>query len=231
MRIMSWQCIDTEAGIWTTEYRVPMMKSRSTAVQLQDGHFVVYSPGGGLESAFVEQVGEVDALLAPNSYHHLGIPAWSAAFPDAIVAAAPGAHRRLTRQGRTGLADLAPLQAMLPDHVSILEPPSTKVGEVWLRVETARGVVWIVGDSFFNLPTLARRFWMRQLQRIVKSAPGLAMSQFMKWGGLKNRAEFKQWVLARIDKGEPAVLVPVHGDVADYPGLAGALRDLVNARL
>jgi hypothetical protein len=228
---MSWECIDTEAGVWSAEYRVPMMKSRSTAVQLSDGRFLVYSPGSGLESSFAESVGQADVLLAANSFHHLGLPDWRAAFPDAIVAAAPGAHKRLAKQGRSGLVDLEPVRSALPEHVSLLEPPATKIGEVWLRVESERGVMWVVGDSFFNLPRLARRFWPRLLQRLVKSAPGLAMSRFMKWGGLSSRKQFKSWVLAQIEADEPAILIPVHGEVYENSGLPDALRDVVNTRL
>jgi hypothetical protein len=228
---MGWETVAPDAELWSAEYRIPSMKCRCTAVRLADGGFLVYSPGSGLEQAFADACGEASVLLAPNSYHHLGLPAWQQRFPGAVTAAAVGAHKRLARQGRGGLSDLEAFRGKLPPGVALLEPPGTRIGEVWLRVETRRGLVWVTGDCFFNYTRVPRRLGQRLLQRTLKSGPGLSLSQLMKWGGLSSRKRFKRWLLEQLDSAPPAVLVPVHGAIHDAPDLVQTLRDLIHRRL
>lgn len=227
---MAWEQIDESTGLWTSEYRVPLMKARSSAVRLPSGGFLVHSPGTGLEAEFSERVGVAEALLLPNSYHHLGVSAWRHAFPQAIAIASPDAQPRLAKRGHTDLGGLDALEELIPAHVAVLEPEGTKVGEVWLSVRTPSGVAWLVGDAFFNMKS-ARRFRTRVFQRLVKSAPGLAMSQLMKWGGLRDRKAFKAWVLSRLDRDAPNRFVPLHGDLLESDDFAAQLRELLERRL
>jgi hypothetical protein len=118
----------------------------------------------------------------------------------------------------------------LPEHVAVLELPGTRVGEVWLSVRSPRGVAWLVGDAIFNMKA-ARRFRPRLIQRITKAAPGLSMSQLMKWGGLRDRTAYKVWVLDRIAEDLPNRLVPLHGDVLEADDLPERLRALLDRRL
>jgi hypothetical protein len=105
---MTWDLIDEDTGLWTAEYRIPGMKSRSTAVRLASGGFLVFSPGAGLEAEFAERAGQAELLLMPNSYHHLGVHAWRKAFPDAVAAASPAAHPRLAKQGAVPCPSTSP---------------------------------------------------------------------------------------------------------------------------
>jgi len=228
---MDWHAIDEGAGLWSAEYRVPGYPCRSSALRLTDGRLLVFSPGPGLEGGAADSLGDVGVLLAPNSFHHLGLPAWRERFPEATVVAAPGAPDPLARQGCTGVVALDCARALLPTHATLHEVPATRIGEAWLAVTTDRGVVWVVGDAIFNMLRLARRLRPRLIQRLTKAAPGLSMSQVMKWGGLTSRKRFGEWLVARIDADEPAVLVPLHGAVFDGPKLPDALRRLARERL
>jgi hypothetical protein len=227
---MSWEPIDETLGLWTAEYRVPLMKARCAAARLDSGGYLVFSPGTGLAEEFRERVGNAEVLLVPNSYHHLGIPSWREAFPEAAVAAHPEGHARLAKQGRTDLQTLDAVAGALPEHLEILEVPSTKIGEIWLKVRSDSGLTWLVGDAFFNMP-LARRFRTRLFQKLVKSAPGLSLSQIMKYAGLRDRTAFKQWVLARLEEDAPRRLVPLHGAVLEADDLPHQLRALLDRRL
>jgi len=226
---MSWAAVEG-TDLRVADYRVPGLPCRSAAVSLNDGTELVFSPGAALLDAFVEEGREASVLVTCNSYHHMGLAKWKARFPDATVCAGRGALARLAKKGQRCVADIASIQDRLPAGVSIIEVPSTRIGEVWLRSETDEGVSWVVGDSFFNMRA-ARRLGPRTLQRVAKSGPGLSMSHLMKWGGLSDRAAFRRWFLAQLDADRPRVLVPMHGEICASEEICGELRRLVDRRL
>ncbi|RYZ42328.1 MAG: DUF4336 domain-containing protein [Myxococcaceae bacterium] len=65
---------------------------RMTVLRLPDGGLWVHSPVAFTPErrAALEALGPVRFLVAPNLFHHLHLPDWAAAFPDARVAAPPG---------------------------------------------------------------------------------------------------------------------------------------------
>jgi hypothetical protein len=227
---MSWTPVDEKAGLWSATYRVPGFQCQSSALKLASGGFLVLSPGPGLSDEFAQQMGKAEILLAPNSYHHMGLSTWRKSFPEALIAADTRAHPRLQKQGHQGLENLETLKSMLPSHASLLVPPGTRIGEVWLRVQGDAGVTWCVGDAFFNHPRMAKRWKMRQVQRLLKAAPGLSMSGLMKWGGLKDRAGFKRWALEQLEKDQPQTLVVLHGDMLQ-DRVTEQIRELLRRRL
>jgi hypothetical protein len=60
-------------------------------LRLSDGGLLLWSPVSrpGLTDA-VAALGPVRHIVAPNRLHHLALPEWIAAFPDALVHAPPG---------------------------------------------------------------------------------------------------------------------------------------------
>lgn len=212
-------------GLWVGDYRIPGLPCRSTAVDLGTG-FLVYSPGESLRDSFAE-VGEARFLLAPNNFHHLGLPAWRERGAQVVIA--EGARKRLAKKGHSDLQSLDVLRSELPSSVQILEPPGTRVGETWLRVERPEGVAWVVGDSFFSIEGTPNKLMVKLVVKIMDSAPGLKMSRLMKWGGLSDRNAFRSWVEQRLEQDAPNMLVTCHGAVlsgADVPDrIRGALRE------
>jgi hypothetical protein len=82
----------------------------------------------------LEAFGPVGALVANNSYHHIGLPEWQRAAPDAQVYAAPGAIARVSK--KTGIATIRPgseLAPKLPSDTEILEVAATRVFDVWVK--------------------------------------------------------------------------------------------------
>ncbi|WP_439815124.1 DUF4336 domain-containing protein [Zavarzinia sp. CC-PAN008] len=99
--------------IWTIEgpavtaflgFRYP---TRMALVRLQDGGLFVWSPIALTEALrdAVAGVGPVRHIVAPNDLHHLSVPNWMAAWPQAQVHAAPGL--RAKRPDIAFTADLA----------------------------------------------------------------------------------------------------------------------------
>ena len=70
--------------------------TRMCIVRLADGGLFVWSPiAPGIElRAAVDLLGPVRYVVAPNSLHHLSIPAWKSAYPQAKVLAAPGLRKK-----------------------------------------------------------------------------------------------------------------------------------------
>jgi hypothetical protein len=74
--------------------------TRSFIVELAGNAVAVISPlPDGDARAAVARLGRVAFLIAPNSFHYLGIPAWAGAFPDASIFLAPGLAERRPELG------------------------------------------------------------------------------------------------------------------------------------
>lgn len=70
--------------------------TRMAVIRMSDGGLLVWSPvslTAPLRDA-VESLGEVRHIVAPNSLHHMSVPEWAAAFPEAQLYAAPGLREK-----------------------------------------------------------------------------------------------------------------------------------------
>jgi len=70
--------------------------TRMTVIRLRGGELFVHSPVGldeGLRRA-VDALGAVRAIVAPSRFHHVFVPQWIAAYPEALVCACPGLERK-----------------------------------------------------------------------------------------------------------------------------------------
>ena len=82
--------------LWIAEqplrYLGVALTTRMTIIRLADGTLVIHSPIGltdELRSA-AASAGRVRFIVAPNRFHHLFIPDWQKAYPDAQTFGAPG---------------------------------------------------------------------------------------------------------------------------------------------
>ena len=70
--------------------------TRMGVIRLSDGDLFVWSPIG-LSPALqreIDALGRVRHLVSPNRLHHLFLPEWKAAYPDARLYASPGLRRK-----------------------------------------------------------------------------------------------------------------------------------------
>lgn len=83
-------------GLWTIDMPHSMsgiaLGTRTTIVRLPSGELFLCSPGPFEEEQFlaIESLGEVEAIVAPNTFHHLYLARAKARFPEARVFSAPG---------------------------------------------------------------------------------------------------------------------------------------------
>ncbi|AKU92089.1 DUF4336 domain-containing protein [Vulgatibacter incomptus] len=90
-----------DEGLWTVDLPFSLMGlslgARSTLARLRSGGLFLCSPGP-FEVAHVEAIrslGEVEAIVAPNSFHHLYLRRAAEHFPRARVFLAPGLREKV----------------------------------------------------------------------------------------------------------------------------------------
>jgi hypothetical protein len=87
-------------GVWLSVAPVRFLGMQLTAtmtvLRLADGSLLLHSPVALTPErrAAVEALGRVAHLYAPNTYHHLSIGAWAAAFPSARLHAPAGLAKK-----------------------------------------------------------------------------------------------------------------------------------------
>lgn len=218
-------------GIWVAERVRRQVPLRSVAIRLADGQLAVYSPINGLGADAHRALaarGRVGCLISPNHFHHLGLAEYAAAHAPVLVVGSPTAVPRVARKSGLAIGDESGLRAALPSHVSLLLPPGTRNGELWLSVAVPGGRAWIVGDAFFNIP----RTPISPIGLILRSLgilPGLRVGTTFRVLVRDPRA-YRAWVLDRIHSERPTVLVPCHGDVIQDEALPERLQRLMERR-
>lgn len=226
-----WQPIAGLTGVWEIRRTHGALPLRAVAMDLGDKRVCVYSPVPHAGSAAMDQLRAMGrpVLLAPNAYHTLGLPAHAAAFEDAAVVASDGAFRRIKQKTKLSVEDLRLLEAHLPPHMSLLQPPGLRNGEVWISIRDADSAAWVVCDAFLNFPRLpATAFGL--VMRLMRMGPGLAIGAIFKLMA-KDRRGYREWLLAKIAEERPTRIIPCHGEVLVDDALPARLERLVRERL
>jgi hypothetical protein len=225
MQLEGWNVIDEKAGLLWREYAFSKNAFATTLVFRGVDGLVVVSPGTGLDArAFdaLRELGDVRALIANNSFHHMGQPEWRARFPDAVSYCPPNAVKTLEKKANG--VSFRPLDALaLPEHVRWEDPPGFKTGEAILSVGTTdKGSVWFTGDLLTNIQRMSGPpfSWLLSL---TDSAPGFRLFKPAVWLFVKDKKVVREWALGRLAKDPPAVIVSAHGppvDAGDVAALA-----------
>lgn len=211
------------------DHGVPAL--RSAAVRLRSGGTLVVGPPSRAPDGVHDELatlGAPELLLAPNHFHNLGLAAWSRRYPDARTVASATAAPRLRRRVPVAIHPLADLAAVLPPHVTLLEPAGTRTGEVWLRVEGPDGVGWIVCDAFFNFPVTPTGpvGW---IMAATAGSPGLRIGGSFRVLGLRDRPAYAAWLRARLAEDRPSWVLPAHGDAVEGDDVAARLTAVTDA--
>ena len=122
----------------------------------------------------------------PNSYHHLGVEAWLKQFPESKLYASEKATKQLQKKKALPetleIKNLDALRTILPCNMAIIEPPGHRAGDVWLvKHAENNSALWITCDSFLNYDRVSNQPFARCMQKLLGAAPGLKMSQVVKW--------------------------------------------------
>lgn len=228
MELEGWNVIDEKAGVLWREYVFNRGATATTLVFRGADGLVVVSPGMGLDARAYDalrEFGDVRALIASNTFHHLGQGAWRARFPDALSYCPPGAVKALEKKVKG--VSFRPLGALaLPENVHWEDPPGFKTGEAIVRVGTARGSVWYSGDLLTNIqktpgPPVGWLFsW-------TGSAPGFRLFRPGVWLLVNDKKALRAWALERLAQEPPAIVVPAHGPAVETGDVAALAREQI----
>ncbi|MDI1450510.1 hypothetical protein [Polyangium sp. 6x1] len=227
-----WEIYDAALPFAGTTYGFGRQRVRMAVVGLGGGALLVVSPGTDLREAQWEQLsrwGTPRFLLAPNHFHHAGLPAWKARFPEAKVVAHPRAQTflRIKRRG-IPIEDLSLLEAALPDGVRVFSPPVAKQGETWVSVKTSEGAAWFVTDGIVNEEHLPRGP-LGLLLRVLGFRAELMTNPFFKRFFVEDKTAYKAWVRAELDRDRPVLFVPSHGAPLRGADVCDRLRAVTDA--
>lgn len=233
-----WHPLSDYPDILVGQYVVPNFVSNSVSIRLSDDEYILYSPGESLLKTW-SLVNSSDMklhILIPNAYHYLGVKAWQKRFPNIKLYASDQALKQLLKKKvysqKDKIHSVAELKQILPNDLELTEPLGHRAGDVWLiKHNENKTSLWITCDSFLNYDRVSNQPLARFMQKLLGAAPGLKMSQVVKWFILDDRKEFKKWLIKRIAIDNPVALIPSHGEVLLSDDLPIRLSGLLNKRL
>lgn len=233
-----WHTVPNHEELKVGQYIVPNFVSNSILIDVDDKNAVIISPGKSLlESCSLKNKAHDMHLhiVMPNGYHFMGVIDWQTAFPNHTLYASHQAITMLSDKMESSIVDsIKPLEnhiPPLPNEYSIKIPPGHRGGDAWVVKQTQDGDTWITCDSFLNYERLSNQPVARFLQKLLNAAPGLKISKVIKFFILKNRKEFKDWVLNELNDRQVTTLIPSHGEFEQSHDLTNRLISLINKHL
>lgn len=232
-----WTILNADHAVLSREYSFsPGALARTIVARQRDGELLIMSPPNDLNDAALsdlEQFGKVTSIIANNGMHHMGLPLFAGAFPDAKIYAPQEAIARILKK-QSELKELLPLTELagqLTGATKVHLVPGFSIGEAWVTVKTAVGPIWYVGDSCFSMAELPEKFVPRQLFKWAKCAPGLCLNSISNLFFLKDKPQYKNWMLEQLREELPSVLTTAHGKILTSPEIGRSFQKLIEAKL
>ena len=228
-----WRVFDAERGILIYEYSFGPGTANALAVRGRHGLVVVSPPcrvGPGVFDDLLPY-GKVEALVASNAFHHMGLREWKTRFPDAAVFAPAQSVARVEKQSAlSGIRPLADAGAVAGEGLELVDMPHYKTGEVLVRIATPRGAVWYVTDIIMNLRELPPNPVFNLMFRVSRSGPGLRFNNIAPLFMVADKAALRRWLVNELRSSPPAWLIATHGDPIEFAANPDAQRSLLGVR-
>ena len=225
-----WTVLDEDEGALMFTYTFAKgATSNAMTARLGDGSLCVISPPSRVDDGVLrdlEAFGPVRLLVAANSFHHLGLPVWSKAFPEAGIFAHGKAVKRIAKQHpHLKVQDIETQAPRFSGSAGVWSVPGMRTGDLWLKA----GRSWYVGDHFMNLQEPLKGF-VGTLFRVTGSAPGFKANSVARTLLTSNRKAYKRWALAALAEQGPERVVPGHGPLPSGIDVAGMMRKELETR-
>lgn len=224
-----WDVLNADEGalMFTYSFTKGGLSNTMTA-RLSDGSLCVISPPSRIDDDVMrdlEPFGPVRMLVATNAYHHLGLPGWSKAFPDAGVYAHPAAQKRIAKLHPTlNVQSIDAASKAFDVKAGVLSVPGMRTGDLWLKA----GRTWYVGDHFMNLKVAVGLIGF--VFRTFNSAPGFKANGVSRTVFTKDKQAYKRWALETLAQEGPERVVPGHGDLVEGGSVAATMRSELETR-
>lgn len=227
MAASSWTVVEPTLPALTYRYSFGPGVAHALAVAVDGGFVVVSPPSDPPESAFteLEARGAVRALVAPNAFHHLGLPGWTRRYPGVPVFAPAQSIARVEKQSKlSGIRPLAEAASITRDRVELVDMPHYKTGEVLVRWrigaagDAGDGRSGGAGDWAWYMTDVAMNFTERlpgvfgTVFRLTRSAPGFRRNALAGAFMVKNKRSLYAWIEEQAQKTPPRLIVMCHGD-------------------
>jgi hypothetical protein len=174
----------------------------------------VSPPSKPVEATFteIERHGKIRALIAPNAFHHMGLPSWRRRYPDAHVFAPEQSIARVEDHAKIrGIRPIAEAGGALGGPVELVDMPHYRTGEVLIRWPIEGGFAWYLTDVAMNI-TKPMKGLVGMVFRLTKSTPGFRRNGV---GGrlmIKDRRALYAWLVEQAERTPPKLIVMCHGD-------------------
>ncbi len=226
-----WTPLTSDGRVLRGEYAVGAAggPATTTAYALPEGGWAVLSPPGGPRAPALWDAldGEVQALIAPNPFHTVGLRPGLIRHPNAEVFAPPRAAKRVGRKAGREVAPLERLAPRLPEGVEVFEAPHIGGADTLATVQTDAGPIWLITDLVTNLPTLGRPPLSWLLEGLGFDTGPAANTFGGRWVTKVRRPDFADWLTARWSEAPPSMWVPGHGPVVDDRAALDAVTTIV----
>lgn len=196
--------------------------TRTRIVQLASGGLWLLSPGFGLTRQALEALGPVEAVVAPNTMHHLALPEIMSLFPTATLYGPPGLKAKQPDLSFTRLNE-APWREEIPlltlaglgnlQETAFLHPPS---GTLMLT------------DLVFNLRR-PQDAWTRLFMRLDGGYDKVVVTRLLR--SLVRDKQALKASLAQLLSWDFERLTMAHGEIVESRGKAILCEALAAAGL
>lgn len=223
----SWRPLDAGAGVLWLSYKFGGGMATTFVFRGAGDALVVMSPGCGLADSTLDELktyGRVAALVAINSFHHLGLAAWRKHFPDATCFAPASAVSRLAKKA-PGIS-FEPLDRATPllgEGARFVEPAGLP-GNAFAILRNQKATYWYVCDLLAAIPTLPTNFIFKTMMSMTDSAPGYKLFRPAVWLQVKDKKALTGWFDQELAAAPPTTIVPAHGVPVAQSDLIAATR-------
>ena len=226
----------TGDGIWVRRYDFNDNPLNASAIALADGGLMVISPATDAtdaDFAELDGIGAVKALVSPGAFHNMGLPDWSARYPEAGIygPAAAAAHIAKVHPTLAPLQDLGALAALLPDGVSSEDCGGMGQPDAMTIVRRDDAITWFTNEVITNWEGWPSKLMFRIIFWMTGSGPGLNINTMALMLTKGKKPAVKDYLLRTLEAAPLTRLVPCHGEVIDDPDLASKLREVIERRL
>ena len=223
-----WKVFEPHTPVLTYTYSFGLGTANALAVGGERGLLIASPPYRAPAHAFeLRDYAPVAALIASNAFHHMGLPEWSAHFPDTpVFAPAQSVERVSKKSGIAGIRPLAAAAAIAGSRVELVDMPFYRTGEALVRMHTARGLAWYVTDIILNVRELPRNVLLKLLYQASGSVPGLRFNRIGPALMVRDRRALRQWLKSEFERAPPRWIIPTHGEIFDCEADPDAVRAL-----